>query len=47
LAARGTVDRGAAHDSVSLCAALVAFIMLRSAWRGGRIEWRGRTYSSS
>lgn len=27
-------------------AALVAFIMLRSAWRGGRIEWRGRTYSS-
>ena len=28
-------------------AALVAFIMLRSAWRGGRIEWRGRTYSSS
>lgn len=27
-----------------LGAALVAFIMLRSALRGGRIEWRGRTY---
>jgi glycosyltransferase involved in cell wall biosynthesis len=25
-------------------AALVAFIMIRSALRGGRIEWRGRTY---
>ena len=28
-------------------AACVAFIMLRSAWRGRRIEWRGRTYSAS
>ena len=27
-----------------LGAAIVAFIMLRSAWRGRRIEWRGRTY---
>ncbi len=31
-----------------LGAALVAFIMLRSAWRGGRrIEWRGRTYAQT
>ena len=30
-----------------LGAAIVAFIMLRSAWRGQRIEWRGRTYSAS
>lgn len=29
-----------------LGAAIVAFIMLRSAWRGRRIEWRGRTYSA-
>ena len=29
-----------------LGAAIVAFIMLRSAWRGGRrVEWRGRVYS--
>ena len=28
-----------------LGAAIVAFIMLRSAWRGRRIEWRGRSYS--
>ena len=28
-----------------LGAAIVAFIMLRSAWRGRRIEWRGRNYS--
>lgn len=29
-----------------LGASFVAFIMLRSAWRGGRrIEWRGRTYT--
>jgi chlorobactene glucosyltransferase len=28
-------------------AACVAFIMLRSAWRGRRIEWRGRTYSAA
>ena len=28
-----------------LGAAVVAFIMMRSAWRGGRrVEWRGRTY---
>src|SRR4051812_36869747 len=27
-----------------LGAALVAFIMLRSAWRGRRIDWRGRSY---
>jgi hypothetical protein len=27
-------------------AAFVAFIMIRSAWRGGNIEWRGRTYQS-
>lgn len=25
-------------------AAMVAFIMMRSAWRGQRIEWRGRSY---
>jgi chlorobactene glucosyltransferase len=30
-----------------LGAAFVAFIMLRSAWRGRHIEWRGRTYSAS
>ncbi|MGE5801803.1 MAG: glycosyltransferase [Gemmatimonadota bacterium] len=30
-----------------LGAAVVALIMLRSAWRGPRIEWRGRTYSAS
>ncbi|HKA59921.1 MAG TPA: glycosyltransferase, partial [Gemmatimonadales bacterium] len=29
-----------------LGAAVVAFIMLRSAWRGRRIEWRGRTYTA-
>jgi chlorobactene glucosyltransferase len=29
-----------------LGAAVVAFIMIRSAVRGGRIEWRGRTYQS-
>jgi chlorobactene glucosyltransferase len=29
-----------------LGAAVVAFIMLRSAWRGPHIEWRGRTYST-
>ena len=29
-----------------LGAAAVAFIMLRSAWRGRRIEWRGRIYSA-
>jgi hypothetical protein len=29
-------------------AAIVAGIMLRSAWRGGRrVEWRGRTYSAT
>jgi chlorobactene glucosyltransferase len=29
-------------------AAMVAFIMMRSAWRGGRrVEWRGRTYRGS
>ena len=28
-----------------LGAAVVGFIMMRSAWRGGRrVEWRGRTY---
>jgi chlorobactene glucosyltransferase len=27
-------------------AAFVAFIMIRSALRGGRIEWRGRTYQA-
>jgi hypothetical protein len=27
-------------------AACVAFIMIRSALRGGRIEWRGRTYQA-
>lgn len=30
-----------------LGAAVVAFIMLRSAWRGRRIEWRGRTYTGA
>jgi chlorobactene glucosyltransferase len=25
-------------------ATMVAFIMMRSAWRGGKIEWRGRVY---
>ena len=30
-----------------LGAAIVAFIMLRSAWRGQSIEWRGRTYAAS
>lgn len=30
-----------------LGAAMVAFIMMRSAWRGGtRVEWKGRTYRS-
>src|SRR2546425_809541 len=30
-----------------LGAAMVAYIMLRSAWRGGRkVEWRGRLYRS-
>jgi chlorobactene glucosyltransferase len=28
-----------------LGAAMVAYIMIRSAWRGGTIEWRGRRYS--
>ncbi len=28
-----------------LGAAMVAYIMIRSAWRGGNIEWRGRRYS--
>lgn len=27
-------------------AAMVAFIMMRSAWRGAKIEWRGRVYNS-
>jgi chlorobactene glucosyltransferase len=31
-----------------LGAVMVAYIMMRSAWRGGRkVEWRGRTYRSS
>jgi len=31
-----------------LGAMMVAFIMLRSAWRGGRrVEWRGRVYRGS
>ena len=31
-----------------LGAVMVAFIMIRSAWRGGRkVEWRGRTYRGS
>ncbi len=31
-----------------LGAAMVAFIMVRSAWRGGsKVEWRGRTYRGS
>jgi chlorobactene glucosyltransferase len=31
-----------------LGAAMVAFIMIRSAWRGGsKVEWRGRTYRGS
>lgn len=31
-----------------LGAAMVAFIVIRSAWRGGRkVEWRGRTYRGS
>lgn len=29
-----------------LGATMVAFIMIRSAWRGARVEWRGRTYGS-
>jgi chlorobactene glucosyltransferase len=28
-----------------LGAAIVAYIMIRSAWRGGHIEWRGRRYT--
>jgi chlorobactene glucosyltransferase len=28
-----------------LGAAMVAYIMIRSAWRGGNIEWRGRHYT--
>jgi hypothetical protein len=31
-----------------LGAAMVAFIMIRSAWRGAsKVEWRGRTYRGS
>ena len=30
-----------------LGATMVAFIMMRSAWRGRRIEWRGRTYTGA
>ena len=30
-----------------LGAALVAYIMIRSAWRGSNIEWRGRHYSGA
>jgi chlorobactene glucosyltransferase len=28
-----------------LGAVMVAYIMIRSAWRGGKVEWRGRTYT--
>jgi len=28
-----------------LGAVMVAYIMIRSAWRGGRVQWRGRTYT--
>jgi chlorobactene glucosyltransferase len=28
-----------------LGAAMVAYIMIRSAWRGGKVQWRGRTYT--
>lgn len=28
-----------------LGAVMVAYIMIRSAWRGGKVQWRGRTYT--
>jgi chlorobactene glucosyltransferase len=28
-----------------LGAAMVAYIMIKSAWRGGKVRWRGRTYT--
>ncbi len=30
-----------------LGAVMVAYIMIRSAWRGSKVEWRGRTYRGS
>ena len=43
-------ERGPLHYALlyPLGAAMVAYIMLRSAWRGGRmVEWRGRKYRGS
>lgn len=43
-------ERGPVHYALlyPLGAAMVAFIMIRSAWRGKRkVEWRGRTYRGS
>ena len=43
-------ERGPVHYALlyPLGAMMVAFIMMRSAWRGGRkVEWRGRVYRGS